>query len=311
MQTEAIDRRANSTNVRSNQAGGGRPAAAREAPAALRTSVRALAAVAPDAAAALAARLFLTPPRTAPRAEQRAVLRAAEAWPFLTEEGTQKAYTWSGDDEQPHAVLLHGWGGNAGQLTAFVEPLLAAGFAVTAFDAPAHGEAPGRLTTGVRMARALDAVAARLGAIDTVIAHSFGGIVAAVAMRHGLRVRRAAFLGSPADLEAGSRLFARAVGLPEALAPRFLRRVEQHVGRPYDELRPHHLASPGVPLLLVHDQGDAEVPVSEASLWAGPWTGARVRVTEGLGHRRIVRDEGIVREVVDFAASGRGVGWAL
>ena len=68
----------------------------------------------------------------------------------------------------PVVYLVHGWGGRGSQLASFVEPLLAGGFRVVMFDAPAHGDSdpgpagPGR-THGVEFGKALDAVFARYG----------------------------------------------------------------------------------------------------------------------------------------------------
>ena len=79
----------------------------------------------------------------------------------------------------PVVYFAHGWGGRGSQLTAYVEPLVAAGYRVVLFDAPAHGDSgPGpagpRRTHGVEFGKALDAVSARFGPAHAVIAHSLG-----------------------------------------------------------------------------------------------------------------------------------------
>jgi pimeloyl-ACP methyl ester carboxylesterase len=40
--------------------------------------------------------------------------------------------------ENPAVLLVHGWGGNAAQMRAFVFPLLSAGYRVIAYDRPAR-----------------------------------------------------------------------------------------------------------------------------------------------------------------------------
>jgi pimeloyl-ACP methyl ester carboxylesterase len=47
--------------------------------------------------------------------------------------------TWRwGSVENPAVLLVHGWGGNAAQMRAFVFPLLSAGYRVIAYDRPAR-----------------------------------------------------------------------------------------------------------------------------------------------------------------------------
>ena len=58
-----------------------------------------------------------------------------------------------------------------------------------------------------------------------------------------------------------------------------------------------------MPALVVHDRGDREVPFEHGETLARSWPGARLMVTEGLGHRRILRDPEVVRAVVE-AVSG-------
>ena len=90
----------------------------------------------------------------------------------------------------PVVYLVHGWGGRGSQLASFVEPLLAGGFRVVMFDAPAHGDSdhgpagPGR-THGVEFGKALDAVFARFGPAHAVVAHSLGAISTYLALRFG------------------------------------------------------------------------------------------------------------------------------
>ena len=57
-----------------------------------------------------------------------------------------------------------------------------------------------------------------------------------------------------------------------------------------------------LPLLLVHDQNDRQVPVLESARTAHVLPGAELMVTRGLGHNRLLADPVVVRAVVDFVA---------
>jgi pimeloyl-ACP methyl ester carboxylesterase len=54
------------------------------------------------------------------------------------------------------------------------------------------------------------------------------------------------------------------------------------------------------PLLVVHDHGDDLVPFAEGAAIAASWPRARLHPTTGLGHRGVVRDAGVVAEVLRF-----------
>ena len=59
-----------------------------------------------------------------------------------------------------------------------------------------------------------------------------------------------------------------------------------------------------VPTLVVHDRGDRQTPYADAERLVGSLPDARLVTTEGLGHRRILRDPAVVAEVVDFVRDG-------
>ena len=70
-------------------------------------------------------------------------------------------------------------------------------------------------------------------------------------------------------------------------------------------LRPHrprrHRAR-----LVVHDRQDKEVPHADGVRVAGTWPAGTLVSTEGLGHRRLLCDPGVVDTVTRFVTSGGG-----
>ena len=59
-----------------------------------------------------------------------------------------------------------------------------------------------------------------------------------------------------------------------------------------------------VPMLLIHDRDDRETPYEEGAAVARAWPGAELVSTEGLGHRRILKDEAVVTKAADFLRTG-------
>lgn len=87
----------------------------------------------PPLASALALRIWGTPPRARIRPAQAELLSQAERLDFDAGGSRIAAYGWGSG---PPVLLVHGWGGHAGQLTPFVPALVAAGYRAV-FLAPA------------------------------------------------------------------------------------------------------------------------------------------------------------------------------
>ena len=52
-----------------------------------------------------------------------------------------------------------------------------------------------------------------------------------------------------------------------------------------------------VPTLVVHDRGDRQTPWADSARLVESLPDARLVTTEGLGHRRILQDVAVVRQV--------------
>ena len=259
---------------------------------------RALSALAPALAARLAERLFLTPPRTRRPAAEIDLLATARARPMHV--GARRIETWVWGSG-PCVLLVHGWGGRGAQLGALVGPLVARGFSVVTFDAPGHGASDSGLVTIPEMIGAIRAVAASRGPLAGLIAHSVGATAAVRALYEGLEVGAAVFVGAAAELTGPAVRFSETLGFSRAVRDRMHRLIEERVGRPWSAFDVTTLAPAlAAPLLVIHDRGDAEVPWQHGMVITRAWRGADMLMTEGLGHRRILRDPDVVAAAVAF-----------
>ena len=207
---------------------------------------------------------------------------------------------WSWGDG-PVVLLMHGWGGRAVHLQEFVKPLLAEGFRVVAFDAPAHGRSDGVRTNLVECTGAVLQVAGAVGPVHGIIAHSFGSPTAAMAVRHGLEVNKMVFIGAPASIGKLTHNIARVIGFPARVSQLTQERIESRLGISMEDLETDRvLASIDVPLLVFHDEGDRDVPWEDAESIVRAAKEANLVTTSGLGHRRIIQDAEVVQQAVDF-----------
>src|SRR5262249_33884953 len=57
-------------------------------------------------------------------------------------------------------------------------------------------------------------------------------------------------------------------------------------------------------LLVVHDRDDREVAFVHAERLVAIWRNATLHATSGLGHRRILRDDAVIAEILEFVRHG-------
>ena len=238
----------------------------------------------------------------------RQVRRAAPPPDRRFTAGDVAAESWG---DGPIVYLMHGWGGQRTDLDALVAPLVASGHRVVSFDAPSHGEsAPGpsgpHRSTILEFAAALRAVVAAEGPAHAIIAHSLGCIGATFALADGLRTERLAFFAPMGAASEYTHEFARRLGFGERIRTRLVARIERRFGQPMSHFsvaaRIRDIASPP-PLLIVHDQDDAETPWAGSAALAEIWPDPSLLTTSGLGHRRVLRDAAAVAEAVSFVAA--------
>ncbi|MEA2425251.1 MAG: hypothetical protein QOH13_1661 [Thermoleophilaceae bacterium] len=271
---------------------------------ALRGYFRYLGPMAPGLAGRTARDLWFTAP---PRMAALPVPDGATPFEVDAQGHAVQGLVWG---EGPATVyLVHGWGGRGSQLAALVTPLVEAGRRVVMLDLPAHGDsdhgpAGPRRTNGVEFAKALDAAFCRFGPAEAVVAHSMGTISTYLAMRYGwLGAQRLVFIAPM--VEAGSLLdqFQAALGFGPRVRRGFDKAVDQFVGIPVAEfdarVQARHVDP--LPTLVVADRDDRQAPYADVVDFAET-IGAPLVTTQGLGHRKILRDPAVVERVVEFVA---------
>lgn len=242
-----------------------------------------------------ALRMFITPRRIVPRDWETDLLRQQP--PRALANGLV-ARVWG---DGPRVLLAHGWEGRGVNLGGFIAPLTAAGYQAIALDGPAHGDSPGEMTNVMEFARGILDAGSELGPLAGVIAHSMGVATTALALRQGLAAERVVLIAGPSSLSDVMRRFAQMARLPEPVAERFYQLLMEHTGISAEVLDIARIAATlATPALIMHDRADADVPFADGQAIAACWLGASLYITEGLGHRRILRDPEVIAAAVSF-----------
>jgi pimeloyl-ACP methyl ester carboxylesterase len=263
----------------------------------LRSINASLSPLAPSLAARMAVRMFTTPHRHTPPEREREAEAMGERTSVRTARGELSAIRF-GRGRGPKVLAMHGWEGRATQWGPLAERLTHAGFEVIAIDAPAHGRSPGRRAHMAGFAEALLDADEQLGPFAAVVGHSMGAAAVTIALNRGLRARRAALIAGPARLDAVLQRFARHIGLSDAATQAFDRQLETIVGQPAADLGSSELAT-GLrqPALIIHSRDDREIPFADAEAIARAWPQGHLLAVDGVGHRRILRSESVLKAV--------------
>lgn len=277
-----------------------------------RAALQAAYVVSEDLGTSLAERWFTSPRRhRRPPREERVL---ASGWPFAIDV-TLRSPRWRGQRSKvaawrwghgPTVLLVHGWEGRGSQLGAFVEPLVRAGLSVVAFDAPGHGDSPGRRLYLADLADCIADVARAVGPLHAIIAHSFGAAAVLMAHRRGaVDARRNVMIAPNALIEDAVARFASEVALDDRDRGLFEHQLAVHNGVTVEALGIEQLVGVrDAALLVVHDRDDREVAFVHGERLAATWHNASLLATAGLGHRRILRDDAVVAAALAFVRDG-------
>ena len=223
--------------------------------------------------------------------------------PFLIPSG--KGYLlkgWSLGKAGPRVVLSHGWQGSAASWHVLAPKLVEAGFRVIVYHAPGHHSAP-RRSSLPDFIRGLKDIVETFGA-DYLVGHSLGAMTVAGVSQELEDLQGMALYSCPDELLSLALGFCQTMSLSETAQSEFLERLRKHSPRALEEETvSHYLRSLQCPLLLIHDKDDEVISV-ENSVRLAQRPRTELIVTEGLGHRLIIREESLADKVVAFFSEG-------
>ncbi len=271
----------------------------------LRLGFSALQAAWPGLAARAATKLFLTPlpPKWAQRGKPLGADWETESWAF--EEASLTVYRQGDSAGKAVALLVHGWGGHAGQMLSLAQTLAGRGWNPVLLEMPGHGRSRGWQSNLPQFTRAIDYVAARLAEegqhLGALVGHSLGATAAAFVASRGTSFTRLALIAPAASPPAYTKFFAQVFGLREEVRAAMQKRIEAREGILMPQFEPESVgARIAVPTLVVHDRQDAVNRFADGQAFAQAVRQAELFATEGLGHRKILKEPAVLDRVASF-----------
>lgn len=255
---------------------------------ATRLALQLYARVSPQKAGRLVNRMAFRPSRLPVPIRYEPLLDNADSYTQLQHGArTIPVYSWG---EGPVILGVHGWAGAGIQFGAWVTPLVEAGYRVVLFDAPAHGRAQGESTDLFEMAEVTARVAASVGRVHGVLAHSIGCLAITRAIADGLKANYLVMLAPPAGLRSVMDHLGRQLGLSGDVLAVHLQLMEERFGQSVWEQLDLEALSLSLTQrgLIVIDDDDTSISPDESQRIHDNWENATVLRTRGLGHHRLL-----------------------
>lgn len=257
--------------------------------------------VSPKLTTSFAAKLFTTPikhkiPKREHAMEQNSRQQTI-AIPSLKKEVMVYAY-----GKSPKKVLLvHGWSGRGTQLVKIADELLKLGYMTISFDAPAHGKSKGNSSIMIEFIASILEMERQFGPFEFAIGHSLGGMSVLNAIKQQLQVKKAVIIGSGDIIQDIIEDFICKLNLKKSYAVLLKEYFELKYGGKMNEYSAYKAAQTiDVPILVIHDDEDDEVSVNAAYNIKKHLKRAELMITHGLGHRKILGDEAVLKKIKEF-----------
>ncbi|MFF3065912.1 alpha/beta fold hydrolase [Oerskovia sp. NPDC057915] len=272
-------------------------------------TLRAVGTMSPTLAGRLALRsFFVTTPRTPVRDADVDTHHSALRTRLAVHGRELVVHEWGTGRET--VLVLHGWRGRASQLAPLVRELVAEGFHVVSFDAPAHGDSPGARADIRDWVAAAESLERLHGPFRAIVGHSLGSLAALTVARTSVRTGRVAVVSGVGGPDAFLTEFARELHLDHATRTQLEARFHDRLGEDrasmaarYDAVA--HPLPAGTELLVVHDRGDRRMPDHDALRLHAAHAGRSTMVrTSGSGHTSVLSADVALDALTAFVRGG-------
>ncbi len=266
-----------------------------------KTIVRTLSTLFPGAMVNLAYRKLTSPQIRKLRDNELIVLDQAEKTIFPFKGFEIQTYKWAGGGNS--VLLVHGWEGQAGNFSDLVVKLREANYTIYAFDGPSHGFSSRGETSLFEFRELTGLLIHKLG-VRKLVSHSFGGVATIWAMIDNpeLEIDKYALLTTPDRFRDRIQDVADQAGITDKVRDRLIARLETEIDIPIEDTNVSDFAAQTniASARIWHDENDRVIPIAQSQNVCDKWPVCDMRVVSGTGHFRILRDEDVLKQVVEF-----------
>jgi len=267
-----------------------------------RTKFKILSAVSKRKTAALAFELFCTPQLRYRKIFPK-IFNQAEKLELQIHGETSVGYRWN-KGGQRKVLLAHGFNSTVAKFDRYIVPLIRKGYEVLAFDAPAHGRSTGKQINAVMYKDLVLEIIKQYGPVESFIAHSFGGLAVTLALEEILHDKnyKIVLIAPATESKTAIDFFFSFMKLDDEVRKEFDHFIYQMRERSPDWYSVSRaVKNLDAEILWCHDETDDTTPWADAKkVQEANHPHIRFVVTNGLGHRRIYRDNKISKQILEF-----------
>ncbi|WP_062055630.1 alpha/beta hydrolase [Aquimarina longa] len=257
--------------------------------------------ISPFLASRFAARIFLTPfGYKIPNREKRMYGKSKKEAVFI-KKINRKVIVYHYGNSQKKILLVHGWSGRGTQLSKIADELLKQGYSTVSFDAPAHGDAPGKRSMMPHFIETVHQLEQNYGPFETAIGHSLGGMSLLRATKNGLQIKKLIIIGTANSITAIVKNFVKNLQLDEKVGTLLKAYFDKKYGEDLDNYSGAISAKEvKIPTLVIHDINDVDVHYSAAHEIVDNLENGNILITKELGHRKILGNQKVIAKIVEF-----------
>ncbi len=208
-------------------------------------------------------------------------------------------YRWEGSGSK--ILLVHGWSSRATNFFKIIEKLALLNYDIYAFDAPAHGESKGIITNLPEFIYSVEELIEVYGPFDAVLGHSGGGFTSAYVVAQKPQIKKLILISSFDKITDIFEKYFEIIQLGEKPRNMMVKYFSQKTDRKIEELATSLFGQLIMAkTLVIHDEDDREVEFSDGVNIEKNIKNGKLIITQGLGHRRILRDEEVINEIGVF-----------
>lgn len=248
-----------------------------------------------------AIKLFRTPIRFKIPEREKMMAESAQKETLFIPKIKKEVMVYTYGYSKRKVLLVHGWSGRGTQLYTIADKLLENGFMTISFDAPAHGKSSGKTTMMSEFIAVAMFLKEKFGPFEIAIGHSLGGMAVLNSVKQGLDIKKAIVIGSGDMITDIITVFVHKLELKEKLVPKIKHLFFKKFGEDIDNYSGSVAAMDvKIPTLVIHDTEDKDVPVSCAHSIRQNLEQGEILITNGLGHRRVLKDHQVINRIIEF-----------
>ena len=268
----------------------------------IRTKFSILSAISKRKAAQKAFELFCTP-QYRNKKKLPPIFEQAEKLSFRFHNYTIHGYRWNATSASK-VLILHGFESSVINFDRYIQPLIKKGHCVLAFDAPAHGRSTGKIINVLIYKEFINLINERYGPVKNFIAHSMGGLALSMTLeewKHDKSYKVVLIAPATETTTAANSLF-KFLELDEEVRKEFNALIKKQGKQPIDWFSVARAAENiKANVLWFHDKDDDMTPLSDVEpVIKKNYPNFGFHITEGLGHRRIYRDNKVSKATIEF-----------